>query len=72
MGYRMPFKQLGDLYGSTTDRAHPHRGLDFPQARGAKVRAVATSTIVDTGFNSVLGRYIIALDVAGIFGDIAT
>jgi hypothetical protein len=27
--YRMPFKKLGDLYGSTAGRKQPHRGLDF-------------------------------------------
>jgi murein DD-endopeptidase MepM/ murein hydrolase activator NlpD len=67
MGYRIPFKTLGDLYGSTKNRPHPHRGLDFPQPRGAKVRAVANSTITDHGFNEALGFYVIVLDKNGIY-----
>jgi murein DD-endopeptidase MepM/ murein hydrolase activator NlpD len=65
--YRMPFKKLGDLYGSTAGRKQPHRGLDFPQATGAKVRAVASGTISQVGYSEYLGHYVILLDYDGIF-----
>ena len=67
MGYRMPFKVIGDLYGATEGRKQPHRGLDFPQPKGAKVRAVANGTITQVGFSEVLGHYVILLDSKGIF-----
>jgi murein DD-endopeptidase MepM/ murein hydrolase activator NlpD len=63
----MPFKQLGDLYGATEGRKQPHRGLDFPQPTGAKVRAVASGTITQVGVSPILGEYVILLDHDGIF-----
>jgi murein DD-endopeptidase MepM/ murein hydrolase activator NlpD len=67
MGYRLPFKQLGDLWGATQGRNQPHRGLDFPAAPGSKVRAVVNSKIVQAGFSEQLGFYVICLDAKGIF-----
>jgi murein DD-endopeptidase MepM/ murein hydrolase activator NlpD len=67
MHYRMPFKTLGDLYGATEGRNHPHRGLDFPQPIGAKVRAVVSGTITQVGDSPALGKYVILLDHDGIF-----
>ena len=67
MKYRAPFNVLGDLYGSTVNRPHPHRGVDYPVAKGSKIRAVATGTIVDVTWNDALGNVVVLLDQAGIY-----
>jgi murein DD-endopeptidase MepM/ murein hydrolase activator NlpD len=55
--YRLPFDNpdTADGFGSMTGRAHPHRGVDFPQPVGARIRAVAAGTVISIGFDSVLG-----------------
>jgi len=67
MKYRQPFKTLGDLYGSTIGREHPHRGLDFPTKPGARIRSVSAGIVADSGWSDVLGFYIIVKDEAGIY-----
>jgi murein DD-endopeptidase MepM/ murein hydrolase activator NlpD len=67
MKYRMPFKTLGDLYGSTANRPHPHRGLDFPTKPGARIRSVSAGIVADSGWSDTLGFYIIVKDEVGIY-----
>lgn len=55
--YRLPFDNpdTADGFGSMTGRTHPHRGVDFAQPVGARVRAIADGTVVSIGFDDVLG-----------------
>ncbi len=45
--YRLPFSNpnLADGFGSTKGRAHPHRGVDFPQPRGKSIPAAAAGSV---------------------------
>jgi hypothetical protein len=67
MTYKLPFKTLGDLWGTTHGREHAHRGLDFPQKTGTRIKAIAPGTVTGNGFSTVLGFYIIIRDDAGIY-----
>jgi len=59
--YRLPFSNpnLSDGFGSTKGRAHPHRGVDFPQPRGKSIPAVATGTVSVVTHSSCLGNVIV-------------
>jgi murein DD-endopeptidase MepM/ murein hydrolase activator NlpD len=67
MGYRIPFRKIGELYGSTQNRPHPHRGLDFPVKAGSKIGSVANGIVTANGWSDVLGWYAIVKDEAGIY-----
>lgn len=55
--YRLPFDNpdTADGFGSMAGRTHPHRGVDFPQPVGARIRAIADGTVTSIGFDDVLG-----------------
>jgi murein DD-endopeptidase MepM/ murein hydrolase activator NlpD len=67
MGYKKPFFKVGDLYGSTANRPHPHRGLDFPVKAGSKIGSVSDGVVTGNGWSDVLGWYVIVKDNAGIY-----
>lgn len=56
--YRLPFPDWdhSDPFGSTAGgRTHPHRGVDFPQPVGARIRAVADGRVELIDFSDELG-----------------
>lgn len=55
--YRLPFDNpdLADGFGSMLGRSHPHRGVDFPQPVGARIRAIADGTVALIEFSDELG-----------------
>lgn len=60
--YRLPFgnPNLKDGWGSTCcGRTNPHRGVDFPQALGTAIPAVAAGTVALRTFSSCLGNVVV-------------
>lgn len=55
--YQLPFDNPDavDGFGSTIGRTHPHRGVDFAQPVGARIRAIADGVVVSIDFDGVLG-----------------
>jgi len=58
----LPFMRVTSRYGM---RRHPvlgfsakHNGVDFGAPKGTKIRASATGYITKTGYNRIMGRYI--------------
>jgi murein DD-endopeptidase MepM/ murein hydrolase activator NlpD len=67
MRYKKPFLKIGELYGSTHNRPHPHRGLDFPVKAGSKIGSTSAGVVTATGWSDVLGWYAIVKDQVGIY-----
>ena len=68
--YRLPFSNpnLADGWGSTCcGRTNPHRGVDFPQASGTAIPAVADGVVVLKTFNGCLGNVIVVRHADGMF-----
>jgi murein DD-endopeptidase MepM/ murein hydrolase activator NlpD len=55
---------LGDPYGPRGDGWHP--GLDFPAPRGTSVRAAASGTVVEAGWNDGYGKDVVLRHPAGV------
>lgn len=55
--FQLPFPEWdrSDPFGATEGRAHPHRGVDFPQPVGARIRAIADGTVTAIIWNDALG-----------------
>lgn len=55
--YRLPFDNpdTADGFGSMQGRSHPHRGVDFPQPVGARIRAIADGRVELIDFSDELG-----------------
>ncbi len=68
--YRLPFSNpnLADGWGSTCcGRTNPHRGVDFPQAAGTSIPAVADGVVALKASNGCLGNVIIVRHADGMF-----
>ncbi len=68
--YRLPFSNpnLADGWGSTCcGRTNPHRGVDFPQASGTAIPAVADGVVALKTFNNCLGNVIVVRHADGMF-----
>lgn len=72
--YRHPFGNptLSDGWGSTCcGRTNPHRGLDYPQASGTHIPAVADGTVRLRTFSSCLGNVVVVQHDDGNFSGYA-
>ena len=68
--YQLPFKNpnLSDGWGSTCcGRTNPHRGVDFPQAIGTKIPAVADGIVRRNEWNGCLGHALVLEHADGMF-----
>ncbi len=68
--YQLPFPNpnLADGWGSTCcGRTSPHRGVDFPQASGTAIPAVANGTVVVNTWSGCLGNVVVVEHADGIF-----
>ena len=63
-GFQFPLRdfRVTSLYGPrvnpVTGRTGHHRGIDLAAPEGTEVFSVRSGTVIDTGFNSILGNYI--------------
>ncbi|HEY7077734.1 MAG TPA: peptidoglycan DD-metalloendopeptidase family protein [Solirubrobacteraceae bacterium] len=55
---------LGDPYGPRGDGWHP--GLDFPAPRGTSVRAAASGTVIEAGWNDGYGKDVVLRNAGGV------
>ncbi|RYE94157.1 MAG: hypothetical protein EOO75_02715, partial [Myxococcales bacterium] len=72
--YKLPFSNpnLADGWGSTCcGRTNPHRGVDFPQASGTKIPAVAKGVVKHKEFNSCLGNVVVVQHPDGMYSGYA-
>ncbi len=72
--YRLPFNNpnLRDGWGSTCcGRTNPHRGLDFPQASGTNIPAVADGVVRVRASSSCLGNVVVLEHADGMFSGYA-
>ncbi|RYE77402.1 MAG: hypothetical protein EOO74_06945, partial [Myxococcales bacterium] len=72
--YQLPFgnPNLSDGWGSTCcGRTNPHRGVDFPQAKGTKIPAVADGVVRRNEFNGCLGNSLVIEHADGMFSGYA-
>ncbi len=68
--YQLPFPNptLNDGWGSTCcGRTSPHRGVDFPQASGTPIPAVAAGTVVINTYSKCLGNVVVVQHGDGMF-----
>lgn len=68
--YQLPFPNpnLDDGWGSTCcGRTSPHRGVDFPQATGTAIPAVADGTVVVNTWSNCLGNVVVVQHADGMF-----
>lgn len=67
--YRLPFSNpdLADGWGSLMGRASPHRGVDFPQAAGTPIPAVADGVVRLVTSSSCLGNVVVIEHGDGMF-----
>lgn len=68
--YQHPFNNpdLADGWGSWAGgRTQAHRGLDYPQASGTPIPAVATGTVVHNGWNAALGWVLVIAHADGMY-----
>ncbi len=68
--YRLPFSNpdLADGWGSTCcGRTSPHRGVDFPQASGTPIPAVADGVIRRVPYSSCLGNVVVVQHADGMY-----
>lgn len=68
--YRLPFTNptLSDGWGSTCcGRTNPHRGVDFPQASGTAIPAVADGVIRRVPYSGCLGNVVVVQHADGMF-----
>ncbi|MDB4943470.1 MAG: family peptidase [Labilithrix sp.] len=71
--YRLPFSNpdLADGWGSTKGRAHPHRGVDFPQPSGKAIPSVAAGTVAVITKTSCLGNVVVVKHADGMYSGYA-
>lgn len=68
--YQLPFDNpnLDDGWGSLCcGRTSPHRGVDFPQASGTAIPAVAAGTVVVNTWSSCLGNVVVVQHGDGMY-----
>ena len=68
--YQLPFPNpdLADGWGSLCcGRTSPHRGVDFPQASGTAVPAVAAGVVVINTWSNCLGNVVVVQHADGMF-----
>jgi hypothetical protein len=68
--YRLPFSNpnLADGWGSTCcGRTNPHRGVDFPQAAGTAIPAVADGVVRLKASSPCLGNVVVVQHADGMF-----
>ncbi|HEY0138162.1 MAG TPA: M23 family metallopeptidase, partial [Nannocystis sp.] len=72
--YKLPFKNpnLADGWGSLCcGRTSPHRGVDFPQASGTSIPAVADGKVVVNTYSSCLGNVVVLEHADGMYSGYA-
>lgn len=71
--YRRPFgnPNLRDGWGSTAGRTNPHRGVDFPQASGTNIPAVAAGVVRLRTSSGCLGNVVVIEHADGMFSGYA-
>ncbi|PCC68527.1 Myxococcales GC_trans_RRR domain-containing protein/MYXO-CTERM domain-containing protein [Nannocystis exedens] len=68
--YQLPFPNpnLADGWGSTCcGRTSPHRGVDFPQASGTPIPAVADGVVALNQWSGCLGNVVVVQHADGMF-----
>lgn len=68
--YQLPFNNpnLDDGWGSLCcGRTSPHRGVDFPQASGTPIPAVAAGTVVLNTWSGCLGNVVVVQHADGMY-----
>jgi len=68
--YQLPFPNpdLADGWGSTCcGRTSPHRGVDFPQAAGTAIPAVADGVVALNQWSGCLGNVVVVQHADGMF-----
>ncbi|MCY1064964.1 M23 family metallopeptidase [Nannocystis sp. RBIL2] len=68
--YQLPFPNpnLADGWGSTCcGRTSPHRGVDFPQAAGTPIPAVADGVVALNQWSGCLGNVVVVQHADGMF-----
>ncbi len=65
--YRWPFDnpRFGDPFGATEGRSTPHRGFDFPMSSGTGILTISNGTVVENGWSSCLGWYLVVAHADG-------
>ncbi|MBO6935356.1 MAG: VCBS repeat domain-containing M23 family metallopeptidase [Deltaproteobacteria bacterium] len=72
--YELPFPNpnLSDGFGSTCcGRSNPHRGVDFAQATGTRIPAVANGTVRVKTYSSCLGHVVVLRHPDGMYSGYA-
>ncbi|MDB4943272.1 MAG: D-alanyl-D-alanine carboxypeptidase [Labilithrix sp.] len=72
--YSLPFSNpnLADGWGSLKGgRTNPHRGVDFPQAAGTPIPAVAAGTVALVTYTSCLGNVVVLKHADGMYSGYA-
>lgn len=72
--YQLPFSNpnLSDGWGSTCcGRSNPHRGVDFPQASGTAVPAVADGVVDRVTWTDCLGNVVVIRHADGMYSGYA-
>jgi MYXO-CTERM domain-containing protein len=71
--YELPFSNpnLSDGFGATAGRPNPHRGVDFPQAGGTPIPAIADGVVVNVTSSGCLGNVIVLQHPDGMYSGYA-